>query len=1041
MVNTLVDNVINPPTNVKDSDSDSEDLNVEHAQVLLYLFHSLNLMQKKSVLLLTAGGVVRGSEVARGSLKDSQLLHLSRLLLLLDYIMKHLYDAPPALLEQIHWNLFNSTNLQSDTNKETNVSRMFTPWSDIEDNYRRHGNADEFSMKPRFYAITNMEMNNQDVPKLDGLACNFILGTPDKLRYPLLLDALIEILNVTHVTTGPGSSKLTYLGLCATQYCFTVCWRLLLMLPPSTPYMDRLSSGENIPAGLLLLHTLVWGPRATHKTFSRWLKDCLVKQGMYTQYTEKLLKAVSDSVNTIKYDIVVTRNCVVALTPDVKTTSPVRKEELPPLWHLFLLDSVMAKVQVALIDETEPEGNATNALIQDLLPHILRLAQAILHCSSWSLMYTITEQSEKFQNQDGELSLLQDLLAVSGAHNSLTTTFSSEVVKLIPSNISSILENWNSVFLEDCSWTPYLNDIIPAESYILSIVNAHVSTLSMNPIFKVNLSLKQLLQDLVKFICIYAPKADSPEVKTRALQFLTTLTLDVRTEYVHENVQKALDKMVSSTDIEDHQKHVDLSVLLHTYRLIVNYTSMSTPNYTIAIDEKILHCCLKYWEKILERPSGRQALEAFFKSEGDLIKVLMSVSGQQMSQQYSTRVLHFFNKLFQTTEKNPMDSSLNYLCGSISRLAEVDDDKLQIWLRHVILGSSSMFSSSASSNVQTVIQNKPSADETVKTEESNQWQTVSSESNISPSPSEEQKILLQENSQLLQALTTYIVKQNSNVCEDVAVTILRALIPMGATMLSPPIDGIGFSELMVVMAMLADAGSGRGHGHLLTAVTDWLETCRLYLTNKDVLERIKDSNGTTSAKHSAMLDATCHLLAYIGDVSTALSPQTSTTPSISGSVARALSPPWEGEVFPEFDSEWADDVNDDEDSAAEDSDEDSLCNKLCTFTVTQKEFMNQHWYHCHTCRMLDGVGVCSVCARVCHRGHDLSYAKYGNFFCDCGAKEDGSCQALVKRSPQTNQDPQPSTSNANAVASSYEPMLTSSLRRRPSSPVSIDKVI
>lgn len=78
------------------------DLNVEHAQVLLYLFHSLNLMQKKSVLLLTAGGVVRGSEVARGPLKDSQLLHLSRLLLLLDYIMKHLYDAPSTLLEQVH---------------------------------------------------------------------------------------------------------------------------------------------------------------------------------------------------------------------------------------------------------------------------------------------------------------------------------------------------------------------------------------------------------------------------------------------------------------------------------------------------------------------------------------------------------------------------------------------------------------------------------------------------------------------------------------------------------------------------------------------------------------------------------------------------------------------------------------------------------------------------------------------------------------------------------------------------------------------------
>ncbi len=44
-----------------------------------------------------------------------------------------------------------------------------------------------------------------------------------------------------------------------------------------------------------------------------------------------------------------------------------------------------------------------------------------------------------------------------------------------------------------------------------------------------------------------------------------------------------------------------------------------------------------------------------------------------------------------------------------------------------------------------------------------------------------------------------------------------------------------------------------------------------------------------------------------------------------------------------FYSDWLDDVNDDDDSATEDSDDDSLNNRLCTFTQTQKEFMNQHW--------------------------------------------------------------------------------------------------
>lgn len=35
------------------------DLNVEHAQLLVYLFHSLTLMQKKSVLLMTSNAIIK----------------------------------------------------------------------------------------------------------------------------------------------------------------------------------------------------------------------------------------------------------------------------------------------------------------------------------------------------------------------------------------------------------------------------------------------------------------------------------------------------------------------------------------------------------------------------------------------------------------------------------------------------------------------------------------------------------------------------------------------------------------------------------------------------------------------------------------------------------------------------------------------------------------------------------------------------------------------------------------------------------------------
>lgn len=125
----------------------------------------------------------------------------------------------------MQWNLFYSTHLNNNKDSDTPMARMYTAWKDIEDNYRKITTTDEFSMKPRFYVLTNSEVNNQDAPKLDGLACHFIGGSPDKLQYPLLLDALIEILNITHVTSGANSVKTTFLGLCATQYCFTICWR------------------------------------------------------------------------------------------------------------------------------------------------------------------------------------------------------------------------------------------------------------------------------------------------------------------------------------------------------------------------------------------------------------------------------------------------------------------------------------------------------------------------------------------------------------------------------------------------------------------------------------------------------------------------------------------------------------------------------------------------------------------------------------------------------------------------------------------------
>lgn len=305
LVNTLVEGVCNPqyhhlnaqqqsqppqpptqsqlpqPTTASSSSIDDfDDLNFEHAQLLLFLFHSLNLMQKKSILLLTAGGVIRCAEVFRTvtpekPLRDIQITLLSRLLLFLEYLMKHLYNAPTILLEQVRWNLFGVISIESNQkisdiiNNKTKMMSFYR--KDIEDKYRKH--TIEPTMRPKFYSLTLIDSKIQQEFKLDGLAWNFILCTPDKLKYPLLIDALIDILSVVDISMA----KIQYQQLCSVHYCFNICWKLLLGLPPSTPHVESLLQ-DKTPN----LHSLIWTIRCFHAVASSHylIVNSLVKQVM-----------------------------------------------------------------------------------------------------------------------------------------------------------------------------------------------------------------------------------------------------------------------------------------------------------------------------------------------------------------------------------------------------------------------------------------------------------------------------------------------------------------------------------------------------------------------------------------------------------------------------------------------------------------------------------------------------------------------------------------------------------------------------------------
>lgn len=139
-----------------------------------------------------------------------------------------------------------------------------------------------FLLHCRYYSLTAVEINYEECPKLDGLACNFVLATPEKVSYAALVDALLRLLSAVERCEGTWRRQSQSPSLlCTLQFLFCSAWRQLLLLPPAGPFVAQLGSGVN-PAdprqAPLLLYTLVWGPRAASPLFAPYIKDNLVKQ-------------------------------------------------------------------------------------------------------------------------------------------------------------------------------------------------------------------------------------------------------------------------------------------------------------------------------------------------------------------------------------------------------------------------------------------------------------------------------------------------------------------------------------------------------------------------------------------------------------------------------------------------------------------------------------------------------------------------------------------------------------------------------------------
>ena len=72
---------------------------------------------------------------------------------------------------------------------------------------------------------------------------------------------------------------------------------------------------------------------------------------------------------------------------------------------------------------------------------------------------------------------------------------------------------------------------------------------------------------------------------------------------------------------------------------------------------------------------------------------------------------------------------------------------------------------------------------------------------------------------------------------------------------------------------------------------------------------------------------------------------------------------------------------------------------LCTYLKTGNSFLAQECFHCNTCGIdeKEHTGICEICVRNCHAGHDVILAENDLFFCNCGSEGEKSCHSLLKK--------------------------------------------
>ncbi len=220
-------------------------------------------------------------------MKAKQIFYTCRLLLLFEYLIHNLYEPPKELLEQVTHNIFrrfrgdtasndnaNNANINSSSPPPPSASLLTASPKyyscNVIDGLVRLRNISA-ELRHAFYNLHNapdLPSAPHEVPKLDGLALSFLLGASDVVCYRQIYGSLVSLLQVLHQADLNRDCDEPLPAMSATQYCFSVAWRVLQSLPPSLEFLETLLQTESNSVEkplCTMLHGVLLAPRVAHK--------------------------------------------------------------------------------------------------------------------------------------------------------------------------------------------------------------------------------------------------------------------------------------------------------------------------------------------------------------------------------------------------------------------------------------------------------------------------------------------------------------------------------------------------------------------------------------------------------------------------------------------------------------------------------------------------------------------------------------------------------------------------------------------------------